>query len=269
MTMDAASVVAHYARDQLLDRIRIALIAAGHDPDRPTVEMLSELDHLHGGGLATTVAQVNLAGISRGCRVLDAGCGIGGPSRYLADKLDCQVEAIDLTPVYVDVARQLNEWVGLQDQIKVAVGDVTDLSCDDGRFDVVLSQNVSMNVANKQAMFKEAFRVLRPGGIYTFSHLAEGPAGSPIYPLPWARTPDVSFLGTPGEIVDLLSEAGFVNIVDRISEARSKPGGAPTPGTIGAVPAMGDDMPTRTGNSARSIEEGRLVPMMIVARRPS
>lgn len=266
---ESSSVVKHYARSNLMERIRDALLAAGHDPDKPTVAMLSELDHLHGGGFTTTEAQTELADIPKGCDVLDAGCGIGGPSRYLAHSHGCRVEAIDLTPEYVDVATRLNEMVGLADKIAVRVGSVTELPYDDESFDVVLCQNVTMNVADKPAMFREAFRVLKPGGVYTFSHLAEGPGGPPIYPLPWALTPDVSFLETPQEILDLLSHAGFQEIEDRASRARSRPGGGPQPATIGSAPAMGDDMPERTGNSARSVQQGRLVPMMVVARRPS
>ncbi|WP_436642331.1 hypothetical protein [Microbaculum sp. FT89] len=53
------------------------------------------------------------------------------------------------------------------------------------------------------------------------------------------------------------------------SSASATPGGGPQRGTIGAAPAMGDDMPERTGNSARSIQEGKLVAMMVVARRPA
>jgi SAM-dependent methyltransferase len=148
------------------------------------------------------------------------------------------------------------------------VGSVTDLPYDAGRFDVVLCQNVTMNVADKEAMFAEAFRVLKPGGIYTFSHLAEGPNGPPIYPLPWALTPDVSFLETPEAIFGTLAKVGFENVENRAGQARSKPGGGPQPGTIGAAPAMGDDMPERTGNSAKSIQEERLISMMVVAHRP-
>ena len=268
MGNESASVVRHYTRNNLMDRIRSALAAAGHDAEMPTVTMLSELDHLHGGGFTTTEAQAEIAAIPKGCHVLDAGCGIGGPSRYLAQNYGCTVEAIDLTPEYVEVAGQLNEMVGLADKITVRVGSVTELPYEDSVFDVVICQNVTMNVADKPAMFKEAFRVLKPGGMYTFSHLAEGPEGPPIYPLPWALTPEVSFLETPEAILGILSGAGFENIEDRASQARSRPGGGPQPGTIGAAPAMGDDMPERTGNSARSIEEGRLVSMMVVARRP-
>ena len=269
METENRSVIEHYARKNLMKRILDALAGAGHDPDNLTISALSELDHLHGGGLATTEVQAELAGIPKGCHVLDAGCGIGGPSRYLADSYGCTVEAIDLTPEFVEVARQLVEKVGLDDEIDVQVGSVTELPYADQSFDVVLSQNVSMNVADKSAMFNEAFRVLKPSGIFTFSHLAEGPNAPPIYPLPWALTPDVSFLETPQTITDILSAAGFVEIEDKASMASSKPGGPPPPGTIGGAPAMGDDMPMRIQNAMRSNQEGRLVSMMVVAQRPS
>lgn len=269
MDTENTSVVEHYTRNNLMTRILVALKAAGHDPDNLTITALSEVDHLHGGGLATTEVQADLAGIPKGCHVLDAGCGIGGPSRFLADSYGCTLEAIDLTPEYVQVAHQLNEKVGLSKKITVKIGSVTDLPYADQTFDVVISQNVSMNVADKTAMFSEALRVLKPGGIYTFSHLAEGPNGPPIYPLPWARTADVSFLETPQKIMDDLSAVGFSDIEDKVSVASSKPGGPPEPGTIGAAPAMGDDMPMRIQNTMQSNQEGRLVPMMVVARRPS
>ena len=75
MKQVTSSVVDHYTRNNLMERIRFALESAGHDPDNPTIEMLSELDHLHGGGFATTEAQVEVAEIPKGCHVLDAGCG--------------------------------------------------------------------------------------------------------------------------------------------------------------------------------------------------
>ena len=70
----------------------------------------------------------------------------------MADSYGCTIEAIDLTSEFVEVARQLNEKVGLGDKITVEVGSVAELPCTDQNFNVVLSQNVSMNVARKSAM---------------------------------------------------------------------------------------------------------------------
>ncbi len=269
MQSKTRQVVDHYTRNNLMERINTALIGAGHDPDNLTSAILSELDHLHGGGFATTKVQAKLAEIPHGCHVLDAGCGIGGPSRYLADSYGCTVDAIDLTPEFVDVARQLNNKVGLGDKITVKVGSVTELPYADQSFDAVICLNVSMNVADKPTLFAEAFRVLKPGGIYTFSHIADGPNAPPVYPLPWAHTQDVSFLGTPREILDTLASAGFVDIEDKASIASSSAGGPPPPGAIGGIPAMGDDMPLRIQNSIESGQDGKLVTMMVVAKRPS
>ena len=86
-------------------------------------------------------------------RVLDAGCGVGGSSRYLAHTYGCQVEAIDLTPQYVEAAVRLNELCGLDKKIDVRQGGVTDLPYADQRFDLVWCQNVTMNVGDKRSMF--------------------------------------------------------------------------------------------------------------------
>jgi len=71
------------------------------------------------------------------------------------------------------VARRLNDMTGFSDKFTLAVGSVTELPYDSESFDAFLCQNVSMNVGDKTAMFNKAFRVLNPGGIYTFSHLAD------------------------------------------------------------------------------------------------
>ena len=230
--------------------------------------MLNLIDQLHGGGINSTKAQAELVNIGADTRVLDAGCGVGGSSRYLAHTYGCRIEAIDLTPQFVEAAARLNQLCGLDHRISVRQGSVTDLPYDDRSFDLVWCQNVTMNVEDKRRMFAEAHRVLAPGGHYTFSHAAQGPAGEPYYPLPWATEPSYSYLGTPPEVLGWLAEAGF-----KIVENRSEDGGASQqalpPGALGPSTIMGRDMPNRQANSARSAKEGRLVRMLVVAKRPS
>src|SRR5262245_42980445 len=62
------------------------------------------VDEFHSGGRNATVRLAQLAQISNGERVLDVGCGIGGPSRYLASQLGCQVIGLDFTAEFVALA---------------------------------------------------------------------------------------------------------------------------------------------------------------------
>ena len=268
MTDPTSSIQTHYGSDDLVDRIMSALEASGHDTANPTVEMLNLIDQLHGGGFNSTKTQAELVGLKGDMQVLDAGCGVGGSSRYLAHTYGCQIEAIDLTLEFVETSVRLNKLCGIDDKITVRQGSVTDLPYEDQSFDLVWCQNVTMNIEDKPATFAEAYRVLVPGGCYTISHAAQGPEGDPYYPLPWAREPSYSYLGTPEEVVGWLEEVGF-----KIVENRNEGGGAGgarselPPGTLGPETILGPDMPERQANSARSAKEGRLIAMLLVAER--
>lgn len=267
MAEPTAAIQALYGAEGLVERILAALEADGQDIGNPTVEMFQLVDQLHGGGLAQTEVLAELAGVAEGMRVLDAGCGIGGSSRYLAHNYGCAVAAIDLTPEYVAAAERLNALCGLDGSIATRQGSVTDLPYADGSFDLVWCQNVSMNVADKARMFAEARRVLAPGGRYAISHAARGPEGEPDYPLPWAQDASYSFPGTPEAFIDGLAAAGFRVIENRGEGAvGGRRGQRPRPG-LGAGIALGGDLRERLLNSIRSGEEGRLVGMLVVAKR--
>ena len=101
----------------------------------------------------------------KGLRVLDAGCGSGVYSEWLADN-GAEVVAIDVTPAFVELAGQL-----LGDRATVLRADLTrrlDFA-EDASFDVVLSSLVLHYIEDWQPVFDEFYRILKPGGVLVFS----------------------------------------------------------------------------------------------------
>jgi len=125
--------------------IERALISAGLDLDRLQPADLGMLEDFHTMGRIATSQLVDLAGITSRTEVLDAGSGVGGTARYVAERYGCTVTAVDLTEEYCDTSRWLNRLVGLDDRITVQCADVTALPCVDGAFqDVVGTVNFSV-----------------------------------------------------------------------------------------------------------------------------
>ncbi len=92
-------------------------------------------------------------------RVLDAGCGTGRISRYLADR-GCLVEGVDLSPGMVAMARRDNH------DLVFSIGSLTDLPYPDDQFAGIMLWYSIIHTppAGQARIFAEATRVLRPGG---------------------------------------------------------------------------------------------------------
>jgi ubiquinone/menaquinone biosynthesis C-methylase UbiE len=265
----------HYSSGQLLERLRAALAADGIDPDRPSVEQLAPFDHFHGRGLEATQQAANLVAPTPADHVLDVGSGIGGPARYFARRFGCRVTGIDLTAEFCQLARELTRAVGLADRVTFEQGNALMMPFADASFDGAYSMNVSMNIADKAGLYREIRRVLKPGAWFVLAEIAQGPAGPPTYPTPWARTADTSFLATPEETRDALAVAGFTIVQSRDTAAEAAAFTARARAMIarGEKPPFhavylihGDLAREMAANGARDLAAGKVIPIEILCR---
>ncbi len=132
-----------------------------------------------------------------------------------------------------------------------------------------------MNIADKLRLYREMHWVLEPGGTLAIHDVLAGPSGAVLFPVPWARTPESSFLVTPDELRKLLDEAGFTvtDWSDTTSEARDwfvsvaekiRKEGLPP---LGFHVLLGPDFQVMAQNQRRNLEEGRIVLAQVVARK--
>jgi SAM-dependent methyltransferase len=269
------AIQAHYARSDLGNVILAALEKAGKDLNHLTPEDLAPVDEFHIRGRAATLELANAAGLDSTKRVLDVGSGVGGTSRCLAREFGCRVTGIDLTDEYCRAAAMLSAKIGLADLVDFRQGDATNMPFQDGSFDVVWTEHVAMNIADKRRLYREMCRVLKPGGTLAIYDILAGPSGPVLFPVPWARTPDTSFLVPPDELRKLLEEAGFA-VLDwsdtteaarawfvSLAEKIQKEGLPP----LGFHVLLGADFSVMAQNQRRNLEEGRIVLAQVIAKK--
>jgi SAM-dependent methyltransferase len=273
----STDISAHYARGDLLGRLRAALLADGVDPDHPTTEALAPYDHFHGRGLEATEELADLLTVASDDHILDIGCGIGGPARYIAERFGARITGIDLTAEFCDVARHLTQALGLEDRLDFKQGDALSMPFADASFDGAYSMNVSMNIADKAGFYAEIYRVLRPGGWLALSEIAQGPNGAPDYPTPWARTAESSFLATPQQTREGLEACGFMLASLRETTEQALAYGARSRAMVerGEKPPHravmlihGDLAQEAMANTARGLAESRIVPIEVRCTKP-
>ena len=254
----------HYTRQDLGEIILAALKQAGKDVDQLTPDDLAPVDEFHGGQRQATVRLADLLGLDGSERVLDVGSGIGGPSRFLASRYGCQVTGIDLTAEFCRVATMLTRLTGLTGRVAYRQGNALDLPFEDMSFDVVWSQNASMNIADRDRLYAEMHRVLKAGGRLALQEVVAGQGGEPHYPVPWAPEPSISFLLSAEGTRAKLETAGFrvVTWQDTTraslgsSLARAEAASSPLP-VLGIHLLIPRDWEAIARNSAQNLQEDR------------
>jgi len=253
--------------------IEQALVAAGKDLDHLTPADLGLLEDFHTMGRYATSQLADLVGITSTDQVLDAGSGIGGTARFVADRYGSRVTAVDLTEEYCDTNRWLNRLVGLHERIAVKQADVTALPFAENTFQVAISQHVQMNVADKARLYTEASRVLVSGGRLAMWDITIGAptfSGQLDYPLPWADQPAQSHLATPEELRAAVESAGFTiehwnDLTDQAATLMQGMLRQP-PNPLG-LHAFVADFGQKAQNLTLALADGRLRAIQCIARR--
>jgi phosphoethanolamine N-methyltransferase len=155
-----------------------------------------------------------------GKAVLDLGCGTGGITRFLADRYGpALIVGIDVDAGLVARATERAARAGVANGPTFQTVTPGPLPFADGSFDVVFSKDAMVHIANKEAMFEDVFRVLRPGGLVAASDWmssTDGPFSAAM--TDYLEAEGLGFgIASPARYRSAMAQAGFhdIHIVDR------------------------------------------------------
>jgi len=97
-------------------------------------------------------------------RVLDVGCGVGGPMREIARLSGAHITGVNINGYQVQKVREYNRRARLDELCDVVEADFMNIPREDGSVDAVYAFEATCHAPDKTALFRELFRVLKPGG---------------------------------------------------------------------------------------------------------
>lgn len=153
-----------------------------------------------------------------GKTLLDIGCGAGGATLHLAERHGlAHVTGFDVERPVVEVARLRAQAKGLCGSVTFVHGPPGPLPFADASFDVVFSKDALLHVPDKDALFAEIFRVLKPGGTFAASDWLIGHDGEPSPAMKaYVEAEGLSFaMASPARYMQAMRRAGFREVTAR------------------------------------------------------
>ena len=194
------------------------LVAAGYDavyaatPKSPTLRRLwreyaSGVDFPEGFDHISFVTASQLSRMARELRLsqgktlVDLGCGMAGPSLWVARETGATLVGVDVSVVAVAQATERATTLGLSKQASFVAGTFADTGLPSASTDGIMSEDALQYAPDKRALFGEAARVLRAGGRLVFTAFEVDPAAVVGLPVIGADAID--------DYRPMLEEAGF------------------------------------------------------------
>lgn len=173
-----------------------------------------EVKNFSGSLLRMNEVMMETAKIKSTDRVLDAGCGVGGSSIFLASKLGCKVTGISLSGRQVEQARSNANKKGVDNLVDFQVMNYSDTDFEDESFDIVWGCESICYADDKDKFVREAFRLLRLGGrlIVADGFVTKFENNQYPYNRKWLEGWQVNYLESPDRFSGFMETNGFRNI---------------------------------------------------------
>ncbi|MFN0115951.1 MAG: class I SAM-dependent methyltransferase [Paracoccaceae bacterium] len=182
-------------------------------------EMIEKLELLWGEGFLSPGGDEEVRRVVRGidlrdAEVLDIGCGTCGPAVALARDCGARVTAADVEDLVLEKGRAHVARAGLSDRITCVRIEPGPLPFPNARFDCVFSKDALIHVPDKEALYSEILRVLKPAGIFVASDwLAGENAYEDAEFRAFAGRDDLSFsMATAAETAATMRKVGFSDV---------------------------------------------------------
>ncbi|KAI8944151.1 delta(24)-sterol C-methyltransferase [Xylaria longipes] len=104
-------------------------------------------------------------GIKDNMKVLDVGCGVGGPAQEMVKFTGCHVTGLNLSEYQVNHADNYSKSAGLSHKLKFVHGDFMAMPFPDSSFDAVYAIEATVHAPSLQGVYSDIRRVLKPGGV--------------------------------------------------------------------------------------------------------
>ena len=159
-------------------------------------------------------------GLTNESDLLDIGCGMGSQDIYIAKKTRPRsIAAIDTTRIHIEIAKERAKNSGVSEKdITFLYGTAVRMPFPDASFSHILSIEALEHLDTREAFFREAFRVMKPGGIMAMSDYSLGRTPKNVFEramlglVAWLWRVPPANLYSNNEYEKKMEEAGFSNI---------------------------------------------------------